>query len=98
ATVPSAITLLDLARFGEVVSAAGCGPVDGTWPASGSRTRVRLSSPTGGAAGSAGTNRGAWRGVGESYGWKDGCGEPAGTGGRNAVGAGAGRARSPDGM
>ena len=60
ATVPSAITLLDRARFGEV-SAARCGPVGGNPAASGSRTRVRLSWTSGGAPRSAGTNRGAGR-------------------------------------
>ena len=43
ASVPSAITLLDLARLGEVASAARCGPVARTAPTSGSRILVRLS-------------------------------------------------------
>ena len=42
ATVPSAIALLDLARFGEV-SAARCGPVERQPAVSGSRTLVLLS-------------------------------------------------------
>ena len=62
ATVPSAITLLDLARLGEVVSAARCGPVAGTGPASGSRILVRLSWRSAWAPRSLGTNRGAGRG------------------------------------
>ena len=75
-SVPSAIALLDLARLGEVCSVSRCGPVAGTRPASGSRTRVRLSWTSGVVPRSPGTNRGACLGgaCGKSNGWKDGCG------------------------
>ena len=64
AIVPSAIALLDRARFGDVLSAARCGPVDGSPPPTGrSRILVRLSPSSGWSWRSTGVKRGAAAGA-----------------------------------
>ena len=63
AIVPNAIALLDRARFGDVSSAARCGPVDGASPMGRSRILVRLSRSSTARLTSTGVKRGAAAGA-----------------------------------